>query len=66
MERENQKIKPTDQKKYRDKMITTYGEVELDSQERQFLALGPEFTMLEKIEKRKLKVNFQTALKKIR
>ena len=66
MEKENQEIKPTDQKKFRDRMITTYGEVELDSQERQFLALGPEFTMLENIERRKLKVNFQTALTKIR
>ena len=66
MERENQEVRPTDQKKFRQKMVTTYGGVELDSQEMQFLALGPEFTILEKIDKRKMKVNFQTALTKIR
>ena len=33
MEIENQEVKPTDQKKFRQKMVTTYGGVKLDSQE---------------------------------
>ena len=54
------------EKELREAMISTYGNVKLDKQERMFLSLGPEFTVLDRIDQRKIKGEFQAALTKIR
>ena len=40
------------EKELREAMISTYGNVKLDKQERMFLSLGPEFTVLDRIDQR--------------
>ena len=48
------------------KMITVYGGVKLTGRERQYLMLGPDFTIPERMEKRQFKKDFQTTLTKVR
>ena len=66
IENMNVTVKPMEQKQLREKMITVYGDIKLDNQEKQYLSLGPEFTVLEKLDRRKIKSEFQSALTKIR
>ena len=47
-------------------MITVYSEVELSSQERAFLALGPGFPLMEKLDSDQIERDFLKALTKIR
>ena len=46
--------------------MTVYGNVELDKGERAFLLLGPDFALLQDIDMKDVKVDFLTALMKIR
>ena len=47
-------------------MQLSNGGVVLDKHEKMFLSLGPEFTILENLDMRTIKGEFQTALTKIR
>ena len=62
----NNQKRPMNQRELEDRMITTYGEVQLDNQERKFLSLGPHFSLLEQLQIKQFKVDFQTALTKVR
>ena len=62
----NSEIEAVSEKELREKMISVYGGVKLDKQEKMFLSLGPEFTVLDKLDYTKIKGEFQIALTKIR
>ena len=55
--------------KYKDlieKMVTVYGGVQLDRDEKDFLKLSPEFTLLEDINMRQMKTDIQICPTKVR
>ena len=59
-------IKTTDSDKIQSEMITIYGKVELSSQERKFLALGPGFPLMERLDNNQIERDFLTSLTKVR
>ena len=65
-ERMNTEVLAVGEKELRESMITVYGDVKLDKQEKMFLTLGPEFTVLERLDYAKIKTEFQIALTKVR
>ena len=50
--RTSDKIEPRDVRLVRDKLITVYGNVELTENERKFLSLGPDFPLMETLDKK--------------
>ena len=62
----NSVIQTRNSTEIQEEMITIYGDVELSSQERSFLALGPGFPLMEKLDSSQMERDFLTALTKIR
>ena len=60
------KIEPTESTKLQDQMISVYGEVDLSPQERKFLALGPGFPLMERLDANQIERDYLTALTKVR
>ena len=62
----NEKIKKEDEEKLRDKVVTVYGGVQLDKEERAFLSLGPDFSLLEELELESARLDFGIGVTKVR
>ena len=62
----NEKLTKTNRRDIQEKLITTYGETQLDNNEKNFLELGPYFAMYDDIDEDEVKGDFLTSLTKIR
>ena len=66
MEEMSRLVKETEKKVLTERMVKTFGGVELDEEEKSFLALGPEFAMYEELKEAKAESDFLMAATKIR
>ena len=62
----SKETKPTDKETLTNKMVKTFGDVELDGDEKAFLSLGPDFAMYEDFNKAKTETDFLIAATKMR
>ena len=66
IEKMSKETRPTKREELVRKMVNKFGGVELDRDEEQFLALGPDFALYEDISVKKTDVDFMAAATKIR
>ena len=62
----NRTVKQTPNKKLEEVMVTVYGDLMLDKDEKEFLALGPDFALLDDLKSIKATKEFLIAMVKIR
>ena len=62
----DREVKKTGESDLEEKLITVYGDVQLTSQERKFLSLGPYFPLMENLDRETAAQDFLTAITKVR
>ena len=62
----NEKVKKEKEEDLREKVVTVYGGVQLDKDEKAFLSLGPDFSLLEELELESARLDFRIGVTKVR